>query len=195
MIRPKHGTDAFRALALIVETPGELSSDALAAHLWPPVTRSTPFASAAEYSEWRRNRVSSERDRAAKASRIVRRLAEAGLIESRGGPTLAAWFRDKWERRAIRIVADWRALGMARSPTADEAREIALTLLVGAAEAGLIRQVAKGPETVGALLGPSPSGARKRLYAGLVAQGVVVAPAQRWPTAAGVELVTNGGAQ
>ena len=39
------------------------------------------------------------------------------------------------------------------------------------------------------LLGPSPSGHIKRAYADLVTWGVIVPPARRWPTEAGLRLL------
>ena len=111
----------------------------------------------------------------AKVSRILGRLQERGLIETRGPPIIAPWIVSSIERDGIMIVL---------SDAADEEREPTST------HAGLLARCMKDPpDSAADLLGPSPSGHIKRAYADLVTWGVIVPPARRWPTEAGRRLL------
>jgi hypothetical protein len=55
----------------------------------------------------------------------------------------------------------------------------------------LAELVRRTPATVAAWVGAGPSGHIVRAVADLVEWGVVVPPSRRWPTAAGVDLVTT----
>lgn len=203
MLNPKRGSDPHRALRLIADSPGDLSAADLAGHLWP-----LPRLTGTEgYLSWRaslrpvivgrqhgrhidvRSAVMGERD--AKASRMVRRLAEAGLVESRGAPTLADWFRDRWERRAARILTDWRALGYDVEPTPLAARADALWALVGGdgMRKLLVLEVANGPPSVASVLGAKPSGHEKRTWSALCDEGIILPPSRRWLTEKGRALL------
>jgi hypothetical protein len=104
----------------------------------------------------------------AKVSRILGRLQERGLIETRGPP----------------IIAPWIVFMPVLNDAADEDREPTLT------HAGLVARCMKDPpDSAADLLGTSPSGHLKRAYADLVTWGVIVPPARRWPTEAGLRLL------
>ena len=183
-------TDAYRVLALIAATPGELDAAAIAARLYPPPPLALPIGShaarSAAYSAWllsERGPMDAQGKRSggrldaatAKVSRILGRLQECGLIETRGPPLVAPWLMPILERDGVRkVILD----------AADEDREPSETH-----EALVSRCLNSPPDSAAALLGPSPSGNLKRAYADLVMWGVIVPPARRWPTEAGLRLL------
>lgn len=175
-VKPKPGSETFRALALIVADPGQWSASDIGAHLRKPAPRDRPFTSAADYAEWRRERQAFERERADWASRMVRRLAEAGFVESRGAPVVAEWFAKRAasvgvERALSRVVPD---------------QDVPLTTHLR-----LLARV--GPSaTVAEVIGKKPSGAVKRAWKDLTERWeVVIPPAARWPTEKGRALVQS----
>jgi len=111
----------------------------------------------------------------AKVSRILGRLQERGLIETRGPPLVAPWLVPSLERDGVRKVL---------IDAADEDREPSETH-----ETLVTRCLTAPPDSAADLLGPSPSGNLKRAYADLVTWGVIVPPARRWPTEAGLRLL------
>ena len=111
----------------------------------------------------------------AKVSRILGRLQERGLIETRGPPIIAPWIVSSIERDGIMPVLN---------DAADEDREPSETH-----EVLVSRCLTSPPDSAADLLGPSPSGNLKRAYADLVTWGVIVPPARRWPTEAGLRLL------
>jgi len=183
-------TDAYRVLALIAATPGELDASAIAARLYPPPPLALPIGShaarSAAYSAWllfERGPMDAQGKRSggrldaatAKVSRILGRLQERGLIETRGPPIIAPWIVSSIERDGIMPVLN---------DAADEDREPTST------HAGLVMRCMKNPpDSAAGLLGPSPSGHIKRAYADLVTWGVIVPPARRWPTEVGLRLL------
>jgi hypothetical protein len=181
MISPRNPT-VRRALRYYADAEGDGDSRGLGVSLWPlPKLTSTR-----DYLAWRAARAEAERDRDAKASRLTRRMAEAGLIESRGRPLLADWFRAKWDKRTARILTDWRPLGYPMALDQDRARDEALAALVGdTMRRSLVWKVAKGPPSVAAVLGDKPSGATKRAWSALCDEGIVLPPARRWLTEKG----------
>ena len=190
MIAVTPTTDAHRVLALIAATPGELDASAIAARLYPPPPLALPIGShavrSAAYSAWllsergpmdaHGKRSGGRLDAAtAKVSRILGRLQERGLIETRGPPIIAPWIVSSIERDGIMPVLN---------DASDEDREPTLS------HAGLVARCMKDPpESAADLLGLSPSGHIKRAYADLVTWGVIVPPARRWPTEAGLRLL------
>jgi hypothetical protein len=58
-----------------------------------------------------------------------------------------------------------------------------------AAHIAMVAEVEKGPTSADDLLGKDADGARKRVYADLVAWGIVIPPSFRWPTQAGIALI------
>lgn len=177
MIAALPGSPAFRALEVIVDHPGELGAEEVALHVYPPRRRDTPFRSVEDFNAWRAERRRSEKDANAKASRLIRRLQEAGWVQPCGAPCLAQWFVERVARNGLVSVIE-RAHPSWPSSVPD---------LRG--HRRMAEEVAQGPGSVRDLLGTSPSGARKRVYADLVAMHVIVAPTRRLPTAAGVRRV------
>jgi hypothetical protein len=179
VIKPKPGTDPARALAYIATADGEVSPEIVARHLWPPTPRRTPFAGPADYATWRRSREDAERTNRDKASRILRRLAEAGYVEGRGGPRVAAWVLDAIERKGITRAIAMAAPGL-RSPEDGP----------GVLHARLVRLVADTlPSTVAEVLGPKPSGRTVEVWADLCRWGVVIPASARYLTPKGADLV------
>lgn len=176
---PKPGTDTWRVLALIVTEPGEPTSKDIAARVRPAPKRTEPFGSTAEYGEWRRARLVHEKAAEEWASRVVRRLAEAGLLEKSRKPVLASWF----PALVAKHGGDWEFALRKRRP--------GITTRDGSVDAHLkmLRKVAEGPTSVAALLGPKPDGWDKRVWADLCQWGVAVPPSRRWATARGIALI------
>ena len=186
MISPKRGTPAALALRLIAEADGDLTAAEVGAHL-RPLPRLT---STAGYLAWRAALPAAQRDRDAWASRLVRRLVEAGLVESRGVPVLADWSTRRWDARTASILADWRALGYPVAPPESSARSDALSALLDqdAPRIALVRKVAETPPaSVAALVGKS--GTAWRAWAWLCDEGVIIPPSRRSVTPKGRALL------
>ena len=193
MISVAPGTLAHDVLRLVAAHPGELDASTIAERLlpgppWRPPFPATHAERAASYAAWLteergplgadgRTRTGGRREAAAaRVSRALGRLQERGLIETRGPPILAPWWLAVAQRRgvlpALRSAAD--------VDDGDLTSHVAM-----------VAEVEKGPRTAAALLGTSPSGARKRVYADLIAWGVILPPSQRWATEAGLALLRN----
>ena len=175
---PKHGSDRYRLLALIVEYPGELDTVAMAAHLWPPQKLPVPRNLADLYA-MRKARDEADKAAQAKVSAMLRQLGTKGLISACGAPEVSGWFRERMARRGIaealrRTHPEWPGK-------------------VGPLEQhiSMIHQCADGVPSVADLLGKRPSGDTKRVYRELCAWGVIVPPSFRRPTEAGIALVTK----
>ncbi len=158
-IRPKPNTDAHRALRLIVENPGDLTSADVAAHLWPPPKlgpfpalpslaglsptlaprdpssprpgTGKPPAAIVASEQGRRIRAAAEHVRKTeeKASRLIRQLGSAGFLLTGVSPTLAEWFVGNWTTRAELVREDWRARGLPARPSLAEAKALVLVAL------------------------------------------------------------------
>ena len=190
MIAVTPTTDAYRVLTLIAATPGEWDAATIAARLYPAPPLALPMSShaarSAAYNAWllsERGPMDAQGKRSggridaatAKVSRILGRLQERGLIETRGPPLVAPWLLPSLERDGVQqVLLD--AADEEREPTATHA------LLV-------VRCLKSHPESAADLLGAAPSGNVKRAYADLVTWGVIVPPARRWPTVAGLKLL------
>ena len=192
MIAITPNTDAYRVLALIAATPGELDAATISARLYTAPPMSWPIGTHAErcaaYNAWllsERGPMGTQGKRSggridaatAKVSRILGRLQERGLIETRGPPLVAPWLLPSLERDGVQqVLLD--AADEEREPTATHA------LLV-------VRCLREPPESAADLLGAAPSGNVKRAYADLVTWGVIVPPARRWPTVPGLKLLVE----
>ena len=187
MISVAAGSIGRAVLELVVAHPGELDAEAIARTLYPPPRWEAPPATAghaarsASYATWRAAHRQHQRSSCDRVSRLLGRLQERGLIETRGAPLLADW----WPRAVRRHGAESALRGVMDEDTERGAL---------ASHLALIARVEKGPASTSALLGPSPSGATKRTYDDLVTWGVIVPPSFRWPTPAGVALVTASAA-
>ena len=179
MISTAPGSYAAQVLAEVVRYPGELTVADIAERLHPGPRHSGPFTPAshtAHRAALAEHRAGAD-ERQERVSRIVRELVRLGLVERRGAPRLAPWTAKVLTERGVDGML---ALAHPRWPQAPAG----LT-----AHARMVSEVAKGPLSVRALLGDSPSGDRKRTYQELVGWGVLVAPGQRWPTEKGRALV------
>jgi len=202
MISFAPGSKAYRALALIVRTPGITSRD-LTAELKKPERRTVPFKNAQEYREFVAERAAFVHDAELEYSRLMGRLQEAGYIATRSAPSLSptavAWL----EAAQARVLAEWRVLriciGRTTKPTEEEAKTLATRMLVAAHfpkgsdrshPVDLITRlmVGKLPRTRDELLGGS-SGARVEAYDDLVKAGIIVPPSHRHPTPLGIEHI------
>ena len=185
MIRtPKPGTDLYAALCAVVRHPDALDSAELAAILWgrpklaplPPPTAATwaTRRAAVQAREAELHRLTLEAN--ARATRLLGRLQEAGLIESRGAPRIAPWWL---ERAAKRGAAEaLRGLLMAgESGMLDEAPAVVEV------DAGLclelLARVEKGPLSVRDVVGEAPSGTVKRAWSVLRELGIVLVGERR----------------
>lgn len=185
MIRPpRPGTPLHRALCAVVRHPDALDSAELAAMLWgrpklpplPPPTAATwaTRAAAVKARENELHRLTVEAN--ARATRLLGRLQEAGLIESRGAPRIAPWWP---ERAAKRGAAEaLRGLLMAgESGMLDEAPAVVEVDTALCLE--LLARVEKGPRNVRDVLGSEPSGTTKRAWAVLRELGIVLVGERR----------------
>lgn len=202
MISFAPGSKAYRALALIVRTPGITSRD-LTAELKKPERRTVPFKNAQEYQEFVAERAAFMHDAELEYSRLMGRLQEAGYIATRAAPTLspsaAAWL----QAAQARALTEWRSLRICArcttQPTEEEARAFSVRMLVvthfpkGSDRSHPVDLVArlmveKLPRTRDELLGGA-SGARVEAYDDLVKAGIIVPPSHRHPTALGIEHI------
>jgi len=187
------GTLAHDVLRLVAAHPGELDAGTIAERLlpappWRPPFPATHAERAASYAAWlteergplsddgRARRGGRREAAAARVSRALGRLQERGLIETRGPPIVAPWWLAVAQRRGV--------LPALRSAADVEGGDLT-------SHVAMVAEVEKGPRSAAALLGASPSGARKRVYADLIAWGVVLPPSQRWATEAGLALLQN----
>jgi len=195
MISPRANTPTAAILALICATPGEETIETLAAHAFPPPRRLTAFRSYAEIRAYADARNEHTRKTREQTSRIVRRLAEAGYLEARTGPVLAAWFIERMNRDGLAEAL--RASGSAHHPSRSSISSTGPLVFgghhvkFGATYETMIRVVAKGPATVADVIGRAPSGRAKALWANLVEWGIVLTPSARFPTEKARALVAS----
>lgn len=178
MIAVRPGSFAWEVLRQVAEYPGELSVDDLVARLKLLPRRVQPFKSAEERRAWLEMMDDSRRASCARVTRTLGRLVEARLVEPMRPPRLSPEFakraaQDGLSAALLAFHPAWPA-----PPKADLSGYLAL-----------VAEVENLPPSARDLLGAKPSGARQACYADLVRWGVVVAPQQRWPTAAGVALI------
>ena len=192
MIRPTPTTPAGRALTLIADNPGELDAEAIAAHLFPAPRFPAPVGSfaqrAAAVTAWRAAVLVHRVEAARKAGRLLGRLQEAGLVETRGPVVWAAWFRERVERRGF--DAALRSVGLApvtERAQADHERHLPAETRPTRV-AALLRRAEGGDLSTRALMAGA-SGAEWKAWRRVVEVGVLVPPMRRVATARGVEMV------
>lgn len=192
MISIAPGSNGRRVLGLVVDLPGQMDAESIGRLLWPPPIPPAPAlvfsASAATtaYHAWLgsiRGRVNAKEAHAAamsaRASGILGRLQEMGLIEKMRPPAFSPWWLTVPTENRGAVVA--RLFRVAAEEEEDP--EVASGHLLA-----LIAKVEKGPRSVNDLLGADPSGAIKGAYAQLISLGIVVPPSYRWPTQQGREV-------
>ena len=184
MISPRPNTHTFALLLAIAEAPDEIGP-AEAADIVCPRPRLTGTEG---YREWVRS-VAVAREtpngrmltldpaRQAKASRALRRLAEAGLIAPLGGPRLSDWFE---ARAALRGIPGALALS-----TLGEGVD------VGPVAVDIVERVRGGCATTCDAIGPKPSGATQAVWRELVRLRSVVGVYGRRVSSAGLELLNK----
>lgn len=182
MISVKPGALAFAILTMLVNEPGEVDAEVIAASLLPaprflppPSTMPVSDRLRALYAHDQRREAHAS-EATAKVARLLGRLVEAGYVAPRRGPLLSEVYLTLEASRGRRLALEFAALehrGKVRP------RHLAL-----------VRRVVEFlPPSREALLGKHPERAYQEAYRELVTWGVLVPPSQRVPTEAGVELV------
>lgn len=196
MIKPKKDTPTGRILALICATPGEETIESLAAHVFAP-PRPVPFKSHAEIKARAKLLEAHTQESRTKASRIVRRLAEAGYLASTGGPVLADWFVARMERdglaEALRSVGPSYHPSLAAIATTGPLAFDGWHEGPGLLHAVLVQKVALLPTSVAEVVGSKPDGRTARRWRDLIEWNVVIGPRARFPTAKALDLVATWG--
>jgi hypothetical protein len=174
----------FRVLRLIVENPGDLTAESIAAHLFPPPKLAGPLSSAEAWRARARAVECHKRGAERQVRRAIDALQGAGLVVAHGAPMVSEWFCGSIERWTL--------------PTAIERAHPAWPRKLPdlAAYRSIVEAATAGPSSAGALLGSNPSGSRKRRYRELCSWGVLISPSQRVATDAGVSVIhtTKGAA-
>lgn len=201
MIAVRPGTAAWAVLRLIVQHPAHLDADAVARRLWPVPPPAIPplIFDARDHSalrRWHQAREKASADRQdrvriarTRASRLIGRLAEAGLILPPQPPRLA----DGWAALVIRFGGHAPAIATVSSDipdsaeddpedgpisTPDDALFSAMVGIVTALDDGQPRQQAVGE-----------GGTDRRAWTRLVQLGIVIPGGFRVPSAAGAALI------
>lgn len=201
MIAVRPGTAAWAVLRLIVQHPAHLDAEAVARRLWPvppPVIPPLSFDARdnSALRRWHQAREKAHADRQdrvraarTRASRLIGRLAEAGLILPPQPPRIA----EGWSDLVARFGGHAPALIAATSDlpdsaeddpedgptsTPDDALLSAMIGIVTALDSGQPRQQAVGE-----------SGTDRRAWTRLVQLGIVIPAGFRVPSTAGVALI------
>lgn len=170
---------------------GELLAADLAALASGPYPEPADRSSLDALRAWVRRREAWRADQAARCSRMLGKLVERGFVEPRGCVRLRPSFARAWTDRSALDPDGALAWALEREHPAWPARVPDLR-----GHLGMVLAVAGGesaPLTVRDVLGEQPSGHRKRVWADLVAWGVVVHPDHRRLTAAGWARVRGEG--
>ena len=157
MIAVTASNDAGRALGLVVSQPGRLDAEAIGQLLWKPTIRST-----ADVLRVRRAIREQGAEWSKRASDLLHRLQQQGLIERQRGPQIGPGYQPGCES------------GL------EETQGKLLSLLVR-----------KQPSTMREWVGAAPAGNIQRAVAALAEMDLVVLPSMRWPTEAGRALVAS----
>jgi hypothetical protein len=88
----------FRVLRLIVENPGDLTAEAIAAHLFPPPKLAGPLSSAQAWRARARVIECYRRVHERKVRRAIDALQRARLVVAHGAPMVSEWFTEKIAR-------------------------------------------------------------------------------------------------
>jgi hypothetical protein len=149
--------DAGAVLRLVAARPGCLDAEAIGQILWKPVIRNT-----ADVLRVRRAIREQGAGWSKRASDLLHRLQQQGLIERQRGPQVGPGYQTGCESDL------------------EETQGKLLSLLVR-----------KQPSTMREWVGIAPSGNVQRAVAALAELELVVLPSMRWPTQAGRELVAS----
>ena len=192
MISTHPGTEAHRALILVVAQPGKLDAAALGQLLHRPRITGTSSYLAARRAILAQGtppprtstlrlpplpRIPVERKPwSTDAARLLHGLQKRALIERCRPPMVAEEWADLAEHDAAEVVAL-------------AAYDVLAPDLTGLRAALLRELVRRRPVSVAEWVGAGPSGNIRRAVADLVEWSIVVPPSYRWPTEAGVMLV------
>lgn len=198
MIRPKQGTPTGRILALICATPGEETIESLAAHVFAPPTP-RPFRSYAEIVARTEALALHAQTSRKKTARIVQHLAEAGYLESKGGPVISEWFAERIARdgvaEALRISGprhhpSLAAIG-AKGPLDFDGWHEGPGVLHARLIQRVVGEVGNPPTTVAQVVGSKPNGRVAKVWADLIEWAIVISPRARFPTEKATALVAS----
>ncbi|HNC95208.1 MAG TPA: hypothetical protein PKW90_03725 [Myxococcota bacterium] len=160
----------LNVLRILVKQPGSLDAEAIGQTLWRP--KITPT----NYLQVRKAIIEHGASWSARASTILHRLVEAELVERQRPPQVA----QRWQHLARRNPASAIAEAASSEPSPDPSGR----------KAELLGRLAKQkPATMEEWLGKSPPGNIQRAVQDLIEWGLVIPPAFRWPTKAGVDLI------
>ena len=179
---PRPGSDAWRVLELVVRHPGQLDAEAIGQRLWRPRLTST-----ADYLRVRAATRAGAPTWSRAAGVLLGRLTAAGYVLPVQPPELAetAWSPDP----SLEVGTMAWALAVTCSQIEREQDGRADGAELANASRLLSDLVQRGPRTVAAWAGASPSGATKRAMHALYEAGLVVPGCFRRPTAKGEALV------
>lgn len=205
-IRVLADNDAGRILRAIVTWPGELDVAALVTMLFPcpdplpelPPLQWSPVQASARYRAWRqsiqgRDLVRRQHQRIAsdRVTRLLGRLQSQGLIQKCIWVTCSDWW-DSLRRGGSLEACLARVAAVDVLPQDEEDEDPEERPVFGRHALDLVGRAEEcGSLTYAALMGNSPSGARKLAYDKLVEAGVLVPPSFRLPTEAGQLLVRS----
>lgn len=177
MISVQRGAFAHEVLAALVLAEGATAAE-LAADVLPLPALTLEQTTGPDRLRLLQDRAQVRRDNEQRVSRVLGRLQEAELVETRG---------------RARPSASWRKVTTEPGPTGRQRSRVeALRLMSGwmlreedtGAYLALLCRVENQPGSVATLSGQD--GVR---YRRLVEWDVLVSPAQRWPTLKGIELI------
>jgi hypothetical protein len=171
MIAVRPGLPAWQVLALVVAKPGQLDAEAIGQALWRP-----KFRTRDEYFAARAAIVANGASWTTRASDLLHRLQQRGLVERMRPPRVATRWADLDAADAADAIEDAAGEDYAPDPSGLRAKLLA----------DLVR---RAPATVSAWVGAAPAGNVQRCVTDLVEWGLVVPPSFRWPTAAGTALI------
>ena len=198
MIKPRKDTPTGRILVLICATPGEETIESLAAHVFAPPTP-RPFRSYAEVKARREALVVHAQTSRKRTARIVQHLAEAGYLESKGGPVISEWFAERMARDGVaealrvsgpRYHASLAAIG-AKGPLDFDGWHEGPGVLHAALIQRVVGEVGNPPTTVAQVVGSKPNGRVAKVWADLIEWSIVIPPRARFPTAKALDLVAS----
>lgn len=210
MIAVKPENDAGKLLAALVAAPGELDAEALGCMFWPAPALPVPPLSwpgaaqaGAAYRAWlasiqgrHQTRERWVRQHAEKASKLLGRLQEQGLVERPRPPQLSAWWHTLTQELSKEAAFARVLFAMEWEKVERDEEELSVVEYLEVQRVherllALVAEVEKGPRFTREILGDTPDGTTKRAWGLLVELGIVVPSSYRWPTEAGVALVKS----
>ena len=178
MISPRPGSDPWAVLDLVVRHPGRLDVGMIGERLWRPKVTGTDA-----YLKVRQQIVQHGAHWQHRAASALHRLQGAGLVERMRAPAVH-------EDVTVGDLDDAvEAIRAGASGVIDGEPDPS-----GIRAALLLRLVRSTPATTREWVGTAPTGHLQRAVSDLVAWGLVVPPSYRWPTPAGVRLITGDSA-